>query len=160
MLLACRPYGGPYTNLGRETFLAPVRWEDGWPVIGTGSGKLDFEYVAPQLPEHEWPAIPERENFQASFLAPPWNFLRTPRHPFWTLENAGLSLRPRPETLTEPFNPSFLGRRQQHINFTAQTLMSFVPGHEESAGLVLLQNDRFQFRLVVTRLVNQHIVVP
>jgi xylan 1,4-beta-xylosidase len=159
VLLACRPYGGPYSNLGRETFLAPIRWEDGWPVTGTGNGQLDFEYSAPQLPEHRWPAIPERDGFQADVLAPQWNFLRTPRHQFWTLEKAELSLQLRPETLTEPVNPSFIGRRQQHINFTAQAMMSFVPGHEESAGLVLLQNDRFHFRFVVTRLANQDVVV-
>jgi alpha-N-arabinofuranosidase len=27
--LASRPYGGYYRNLGRETFLVPVKWEDG-----------------------------------------------------------------------------------------------------------------------------------
>jgi alpha-N-arabinofuranosidase len=29
-------------NLGRETFLAPVEWEDGWPVIGEG-GTVELE---------------------------------------------------------------------------------------------------------------------
>ncbi|MBQ3790612.1 MAG: family 43 glycosylhydrolase [Lachnospiraceae bacterium] len=28
-------------NLGRETFLAPVRWEDGWPFVGRG-GRIDL----------------------------------------------------------------------------------------------------------------------
>jgi alpha-N-arabinofuranosidase len=32
VLLAIRPHGGRHHHLGRETFLAPVRWgEDGWP---------------------------------------------------------------------------------------------------------------------------------
>ena len=31
--LATRPYGQDFYNTGRETFLLPVRWEDGWPRI-------------------------------------------------------------------------------------------------------------------------------
>ena len=40
VLLACRPQEG-YTLLGRETFLAKVRWEDGWPVVSPGVGRLE-----------------------------------------------------------------------------------------------------------------------
>jgi xylan 1,4-beta-xylosidase len=52
VLLATRPYGGYYYNLGRETFLAPVRWEGGWLIISPGSGRVEFEYPPPNLPEH------------------------------------------------------------------------------------------------------------
>ena len=36
VFLGVRPKGGSpgYHALGRETFLAPVTWEDGWPVVG------------------------------------------------------------------------------------------------------------------------------
>ena len=40
LCLAMRPYGGNYYNLGRETFLVPVIWEEGWPVVAPGSGKV------------------------------------------------------------------------------------------------------------------------
>ena len=34
VFLACRPIDGDYENLGRETFMLPVKWtEDGWPYI-------------------------------------------------------------------------------------------------------------------------------
>jgi xylan 1,4-beta-xylosidase len=38
VLLGVRPRGRTpsYHGLGREVFLAPVRWEDGWPVVGPG----------------------------------------------------------------------------------------------------------------------------
>ena len=42
VLLAMRPYGGYFYNLGRETFLVPVRWEDGWPVVAAGSGRVNL----------------------------------------------------------------------------------------------------------------------
>ncbi len=33
VFLASRPYTGSRYNTGRETFLLPVTWKDGWPVI-------------------------------------------------------------------------------------------------------------------------------
>ena len=57
----------------------------------------------------------------------------------------------RPQQLKEPGNPSFVGRRQQHINFTAETELEFTPRSvHEDAGLVLIQNNDFHFRFVVT----------
>ena len=41
VFLACRPYIGGYENLGRETFMLPVKWsEDGFPVITEGNGQV------------------------------------------------------------------------------------------------------------------------
>jgi alpha-N-arabinofuranosidase len=154
VLLAMRPYGGYYYNLGRETFLAPVRWEEGWPIVSPGTGRVEFTYLAPDLPEHDWPAAPARDDFDRPALAPQWFFLRTPREDFWSLkERSGwLRLRLRPERLAERVNPSFVGRRQQHIHFSAQTLLDFTPQTEhQCAGLALVQNDQFHFCFVVTR---------
>lgn len=153
VLLAMRPYGGYFYNLGRETFLAPVRWEEGWPIVSPGTGRVELTYPAPDLPEHDWPAAPDRDQFDRPTLAPQWFFLRTPRDEFWSLsERSGyLRLRLRPERLSEQVNPSFVGRRQQHIHFNAQTALEFTPQSEnECAGLVLVQNNDFHFCLVVT----------
>ncbi len=154
VLLAMRPYGGYYYNLGRETFLAPVRWEDGWPIVSPGLGRVEFTYPAPNLLEHDWPTAPARDEFDQPTLAPQWFFLRTPREDFWSLSDRSgyLRLHLRPQHLSELANPSFVGRRQQHIHFSAQALMEFTPHAEnECAGLVLIQNNHFHFRLVVTR---------
>jgi xylan 1,4-beta-xylosidase len=152
VLLATRPYGGYYYNLGRETFLVPVRWEDGWPIASPGSGRIEFEHPVPNLPEHRWPTRPACDNFEAETLDLCWNFLRTPREDFWSLtERPGfLRLRLRPQMLSEQANPSFAGRRQQHINFAARAAMDFAPGGaNECAGIVLLQNNDYHFRFVV-----------
>ncbi|NLF79199.1 MAG: glycoside hydrolase family 43 protein [Chloroflexi bacterium] len=158
--LGVRPYSDPfepgyYYNLGRETFLAPVRWEmDGWPVVNPGRGGFDCESPVPNLPAHPWPEAPARDEFDAAELALTWNFLRTPREDFWSLtERPGhLRLRLRPEMLSEWVTPSFVGRRQQHMNFAAQTVMDFTPASEhECAGLVVLQNSDYHFRLEQSR---------
>ena len=151
VLLAMRPYDGYYYNLGRETFLVPVRWEDGFPIFSPGTGRVEFEYPVPNLPEHVYPSLPARDDFNDTTLAYHWNFLRTPREDFYSLtERKGfLCLKLRPQQVTEHSNPSFVGRRQQHINFTAQTKFEFTPQAGECAGLVLIQNNDFHFRFVV-----------
>ena len=153
VLLAMRPYGGYYYNLGRETFLAPVRWEDGWLIVSPGTGRVEFSYPVPDLQEHSWEPIQKRDDFDDLTLALQWNFLRTPHEDFYSLkERRGyLRLRLRPQRLSEQTNPSFIGRRQQHIHFIAQTSFEFTPLKEnECAGLALIQNSNFYFLLVVT----------
>ena len=46
--LASRIYGGYHKNMGRETFVAPVEWENGWPVVSPGSGRIEWTYPAPK----------------------------------------------------------------------------------------------------------------
>jgi xylan 1,4-beta-xylosidase len=153
ILLAMRPYGGYFYNMGRETFLVPVRWEEGWPVVSPGTGKVEFNYPVPGLPEHPWPLASEDENFDQSTLGFQWNFLRTPRETFWSLtERPGhLRLRLRPEMLSEQACPSFVGRRQQHKDFSAHAALEFTPQAEnECAGLVLVQSNDFHYRFIIT----------
>jgi alpha-N-arabinofuranosidase len=152
VLLAMRPYGGYFANLGRETFLASVVWEDGWPIVNPGAGRLLAEFPAP-LPPHPWPPEPPADDFDAAALAPVWNMLRTPREEIFSLTDrpGHLRLRLRPEVITEACNPSFVGRRQQHMSFIARTAMDFEPAAAgECAGLVLLRDTGHQIRLVVT----------
>jgi xylan 1,4-beta-xylosidase len=148
--LASRPYGGYYRNLGRETFLVPVIWEQGWPVVSPGKGIIEAEVEAPNLPETPWPPLPARDDFDQSELAPIWNFLRTPRSDFWSLKDkpGSLRLKLKTESITAVENPAFVGRRQQHMSFRAETAMHFAPKESgDRAGIVLLQNADFQFRV-------------
>jgi alpha-N-arabinofuranosidase len=153
VLLAMRPYGGYYYNLGRETFLIPARWEENWLIASPGTGRVEFEYLVPDLPEQVWETASPRDDFDSSTLALQWNFLRTPREDFYslTVHPGFLRLYLRPQQLTEWSNPSFIGRRQEHIHFKAETAMDFTPrATDECAGLVLLQNSDFHFRFLVT----------
>jgi xylan 1,4-beta-xylosidase len=143
VLLAIRPG----LNLGRETFLTPVGWADGWPVI---PGVRETE-TRPGLPEHRWSAESACDTFDEPELRPHWNQLRTPRERFWDLTSGRLRLRLRPEALTERGCPSLIARRQQHAHFAAYTALDFTPASgNECAGLVLLQNDAFQLRCEIS----------
>ncbi len=161
VLLAMRPYDGYFYNLGRETFLVPLRWEDGWPVVSPSTGRVEFTYPAPGLPDHPWSELPPRDDFDAPALGLQWNFLRTPQEQFWSLrERPGyLRLRLRPERLSEQTNPSFIGRRQQNIHFSAQAALEFIPKtNQEYAGLAFIQSNEYHFCLVVTRK-TEHVIL-
>jgi len=147
--LASRPYGGYYRNLGRETFLTPVKWEKEWPVVNPGKGVVEAEGQAPSLPACPWPNDPIRDDFDGEQLGDVWNTLRTPREAFYSLTDRPgyLRLRLRPATLEEVAQPSFIGRRLQHFSFRASTQLAFKPQQTgEVAGIVLLQNQNYHYR--------------
>ncbi|MBM3263147.1 MAG: glycoside hydrolase family 43 protein [candidate division Zixibacteria bacterium] len=150
--LASRPYGGYYYNLGRETFLARVKWEDGWPIVNPGRGCLESEQVAPDLKPCPVPSLPACDHFDTPTLAFCWNFIRTPRSDFWSLSQrpGHLRLRLRPERLSDIANPSFVGQRQRHIDCAVRTSMAFAPQTpNEEAGLALVQNNNYHFRFTL-----------
>ena len=150
VLLGVRPYGGFHYNLGRETFLARVVWESGWPVVNPGAGKVLSEGPAPAFPAYPFVSQPACDNFESAALSQQWYFWRTPRTVWYSLsERPGfLRLSLRPEAITRPEQPSCVLRRQEHINCSVRLAMEFVPRKEkESAGLVLVQNPNFHFRV-------------
>ncbi|PZX18617.1 alpha-N-arabinofuranosidase [Breznakibacter xylanolyticus] len=165
VFLACRPYRDNLFNIGRETFLLPVTWEDGWPVI------LKHGLEIPQVGEKQGVrqgATPEvmpngnftiTDNFDAAKLAMTWLMIRTPHTPWHKLQNGQLEIACHNVSINEKGNPAFVARRQQHHHFTATTRMSFKPGNEtENAGLVCFQNENHYYYLGVYKKGKQQVV--
>lgn len=155
--LGIRPVGYPSRHhLGRETFLAPVTWnESGWPEVGNG-GMLEKEMQVATLPLRPWGTeVPQgREDFTDLSLAMEWNFLRNPRPESWSLtERPGwLTLNGSQVTLNEEDAPAFVGRRQQHFVCRTETMLEFSPaGEGDEAGLTVLMNHRFHYEIALTR---------
>ena len=69
-----------------------------------------------------------------------------------------LELQARPVALGDNANPSFLARRQQHINATATTVVHFSPSSGAQAGLVALQSDEFWYFLALTEDVGKPVI--
>jgi xylan 1,4-beta-xylosidase len=156
--LAVRPYEGDFYNTGRETFLLPVTWEGGWPRITKPGEAIAYVHRRPKLPHQPAPPVPTngaftvREEFDGSRLPPDWMMMRNPRQQWYAFRRGALLLDPRPVGLGDFGNPSFLARRQQHLNATATTTVRLIPSKEgESAGLAALQNDEYFFYLAVAR---------
>jgi xylan 1,4-beta-xylosidase len=148
--LAMRPYGGYHYNLGRETFLVPMTWENGWPIISKGHGKVLDEYPVPDLPPGKPAAV--KPPWTSAGLGLEWNFLRSPRETWWSLtERPGsLSMKLLPAKLSEYEPVAFVGRRQQHMNFQCSVVMDCTPGAEDTVGMTVLYSDDFHFRFVRT----------
>ncbi len=154
VFLGCRPYEGEYYNTGRETFLAPVRWEDGWPIINPDHEEVQQTYPLP-LPEvTDTPALQlgGLVNYRVDFDEPldqRWLFLRNVKEPWYTLNRSVGKVRValRPETIADQGNPSLMLRRQPHPIGEVSTYLEFEPQSDnEQAGLVVLQNaDHYYF---------------
>lgn len=158
VFLGTRPYEDYTFNIGRETFLLPVRWRDGWPVILEGNEAVPYVVQAPDLPPDPRPGTPlsgnfaVRDDFDSLDLARSWTFLRTVREPWAeTASNPGwLTVQARPATLEGLAQPSFVARRQQHHWATATTAMRYRPlDAGDEAGLAAFQGGDACYLLAV-----------
>jgi xylan 1,4-beta-xylosidase len=139
-------------HLGRETFLAPVSWdEEGWPIVYK-NGIVEEKMEANCLPFHTWEADAARDDFDSPTLKPYWNFLRNPHPEDYSLtERSGyLRLKGSALTLNDVDSPAFIGRRQQHFDCRVQTALDFSPQKEgEEAGLTVLMNERHHYEIAI-----------
>ncbi len=165
IFLAVRPYEGDFYNTGRETFIAPVEWKDEWPVINPGSKEIRYEYTVNYKEQKPNDLTPQSGNFAYTVdlrkgLDPAFLFLRTYDSTWFSVDKSkGLSLKLKPETCMDIANPSFIGKRQQHLFGSAETEIDFTAaGENEKAGLVIFQDERHFYFLGKTT-VNQKQVV-
>ena len=122
--------------MGRETMLAPVKWETGeWPVVN-GDGTLQIDMQCKTLPLVPMAPEPVREEFNYVKRDAPadsyhslglpmgWMSLCNPDYTKYSLTERKGFLRLRPSTidLSETANPTFVARRQTELNFTATAL--------------------------------------
>lgn len=143
-------------NLGRETFLAPVHWENGWPVVGmTGKeGMLELEMKGPL------PGKPEKVNrdffddFSRSQFKLDYNFLRNPEEKNYQLcpKDKCLRLRGSKVTLSMEESPTFVGIRQKEFQVSAEVKVRLDAKNQGArAGLTAYYNKSFHYDISVTQ---------
>lgn len=148
IFLAVRPYEGDFYNTGRETFIAPLTWNNDWPMIEHGEKAIAYSYPVTFKEVKQKGALPQSGNFSYTItfdkeLDPSLLFMRTIDKSSYALsKKEGLTLKLKPETIMEMGNPSFIGKRQQHLYSTAETELTFTPkSDKEKAGFVILQDE-------------------
>lgn len=153
-LLGVRPYRDGHFNLGRETFLVPVRWDaDGWLRVDNENGLVNTQERLPDLPHVPKTPAFLSDSFESECLSFIWNSIHPcPAHYFSLAKRPGyLRLFLQPQVLHEICTPAFIGRRQQHSRFQIQTAMEFSPASEyEEAGTALVQDDRYHYTFTVS----------
>lgn len=168
VLLGVRTVDGRHL-LGRETFLAPVSWEDGWPVLNPGHGRLtrtvplgpdaDDDDPAPgagdRAPDGPTDGTPDGTPALAGARAgfeQEWLSLRGPAT-FAAHRDQTLVLAPGQATLRDAATPSFLGLRLADHHALLELTLDLPAAEVDAleAGLALYQSPGFHLTCAVER---------
>lgn len=149
VMLASRKCEG-YVTTGRDTYLAKVSWENDWPVINPGVGKLEEKVELPGTPDYK---LPEKHcwHFYDSKLPVCFVRLRNPKEDNYCLteQKGALRLRLGKERLLGKESPSYLGVRQQEYDYCVTTMMEFcTKAEQEEAGIAILCDEKNHYRFV------------
>ncbi|MGE4411595.1 MAG: glycoside hydrolase family 43 protein [Sphingobium sp.] len=155
VFLATVPFAGQSTLLGRETFLLPVTWKDGWPLILPQGVSVPLTVDRPALPidaSVNWTHW--RDDFRDATLAPQWLRLRETTGAAWYRTGNGLEITARPVapgSLDD--QPSFIGRRLRQQEASITTRLSFAPEREgDFAGLMAFMNEEHFISIGITEI--------
>ncbi len=143
-----------HSSMGRESFLAKVEWENGWPVINAGIGRLEDSFklafseecrFASEMSHHD------HLHFYDEKLDDRLIGIQTRNEEQYSLKarEGFLRLYTRKEKIEDKTNPSYLGIRQKDYSFEVHTGIEFLPYGNESAGLVYYQNHDNQLRMEI-----------
>ena len=156
--LGVRPYEGDFYNTGRETFLMPVEWRNGWPVILKDDEKVFYAGDRPALENTGAAPIPMSGNFEVvdtfneKSLPTYWMTPRIPRSDWYRLEDGALEIDFRSEGLGTMRQPAMLARRQQHLSALAKTKVDKLPSNIQSkTGLSVFQSDDYFYAMGLSR---------
>lgn len=160
VFLACRPIDNEFENLGRETFLMPVKWsEDGYPYMTRG------DEVIPMIVKKEgikrenitFGNFSVEDGFNNDKLGLEWLTLRTPATDLYSLDDpvGYLALTCTKNKASQRKTPALVLRRLQHHKFECETKLIFDPADNDAAGLLLLKDEGHQYFLSVSQVDNK-----
>ena len=150
------------SNMGRETHLMPVVWEEAWdnwvevekgrwepviikwPVVAPNTGKVERNSSIPFLDKKQNINYSFYDDFTSSKLDLQWNFRRVPRENTYELnsKNKTLKLNLSPESFELRSQYNLMGFRQKETEFEYSSSMNFKPKKNFSeAGLSIFSQD-------------------
>ncbi len=170
VFLGCQPYEGEFFNTGRQTFIQNVDWSGEWPIILEKGKAVPYQVSLPLKADEGKVTFREysanwKDDFNEPELKLEWNFIRTPKEKWYSIDNGTLTINARPISIDEVGNPSFIGRRLQHANAEFSTSVSMQTEKENGrrnemeAGIVVFQNEKFFYKMVVELQENNHFII-
>lgn len=166
VFLGCRPYEGNLYNTGRETFLLPVTWKDGWPLILEKDKAVptvvEKHHLSPLANGHQLLTsnFSYNDQFDSTRLHARWLFLRNPPENAYSLSDKGLIIHPSMGSIRQTKPLSALFCRQQHTTFSAETRLTFsATSANRMAGMTIFQDENHHFVLGKTLLSNRPALV-
>lgn len=150
VLLATRPTEDSVDLLGRETFVVPVLWEDGWPVFAPGEGRVPSEVDIPFLRESDALRTPAFRSGPVPSGDPRWCSVRALPSEVADRQGDAWLLPLRPERPDEIAIASVLAIRQQDHECEMRASIAADLRDGEEVGFLIRQSERDQVRLSVT----------
>ena len=142
-------------NLGRETFLAPVLWDEaGWPIVGN-AGNIS-EIMEGPLPSEEVHEVMNDffDDFSEEEFSLEYNYIRNPFRENYIRDTASkqLILKGNDVTLNDTDSPVWIGVRQKAFDTLAIAEVS-ISGEREGmrAGLTAYYNEAYHYEVYLTR---------
>ena len=133
------------SHLGRETFLTPVVWENGWPKV-ENNRKAALCCDGP-IWEPQREALPWKADFTKQKWEPEWIFLRRPETASYERGNGVLRLHPSRTTFLDGKNPTFAAIRQRDFDCVMEAELSFsTECVGDEAGIAALLSSQFHYR--------------
>ncbi|MEZ3562098.1 glycoside hydrolase family 43 protein [Duncaniella sp.] len=155
VFLGCRPWMNGSEQLGRETFMLPVRWSrDGFPYITQNLDTVASTVKHPGIGTQQavnsgnfnW-----SDDFSSVTLRPEWMSLwGSPAEQAVT--GNGLTLTCSPIDSRSGKTPAYIGRRIQHHDFEASTTVT-IPGNataNDAAGILIVKTEQRQIFFAVS----------
>ena len=143
------------SNMGRETFIAPVYWEREpyewknnkilWPVVAPQTGRIVRENPFIYKDSFYNNTDSFHDSFDRDNLDLRWNFRRLTHENMYSLsERPGyLRIFTHPNSLENRKRAHFTGIKQTQSDFDFMTKMEFTPSQtKDQAGIILLQKDK------------------
>jgi beta-xylosidase len=150
VFLACMPYRGGLYNTGRETFLLPVSWKNGQPIILPDGQEIPYS-VNKSAEQIALEKANKVKGFDFYKPGPLWTakglrdhavFVRNPQGNFYRIDKNKLYMELKNTNLQERSNPAFIAQRVTAWEFMAETTVDFKPATcHDFAGLALYQNE-------------------
>lgn len=154
VFLATRNYDTEFFNTGRETFLLPVTWKDGWPTILPAETEIPWQPKKPQglKPTSNAAKLTGnfiwQDDFSGSELGFEWNLLRTSSEkPYELTPGGGVTLKARATSMADSTQPAFIGRRQQHQTYSSSTRLELPLQQNVKAGIIAFQSEQAHYFL-------------
>lgn len=165
VFLAVRPVADDKENLGRETFMMPVKWtEEGWPYFMKEGETVPLIVKKPGVKRVEnvtFGNYTRIDEFNDSTLSMEWMTLRGPASDFYSLtKNPGyLTVKCAEVKSNEKAQLPYVCRRINHHNFNAETRLTFVPENDnQSSGILLLKDETHQYYLARAKRGEDHYI--
>lgn len=155
VFLGCRPGPEGVEQLGRETFLMPVKWSmDGFPYIIQEKDTIPLTSTmqgAERIGKSTFGNFTWNDTFNSTKLRPEWLSLLGPADEFAKLKKGHLQLTPTEVMPQDGYTPSMLLRRIQHHKFTVETKFDFTPYPGAQAGIIIFKNEQRFYRFGLRR---------